>query len=84
MAAHCIDAHLRNKRPRRKLILQETRRIVMDQLFCMRVFARVVEHGSFARAAEDLEIAPPTATGALAQLEKHLGVRLLHRTTRRL
>ena len=56
----------------------------MDQLFCMRVFARVVEHGSFARAAEDLEIAPPTATGALAQLEKHLGVRLLHRTTRRL
>ena len=56
----------------------------MDQLFCMRVFARVVEQGSFARAAEDLEIAPPTATGALAQLEKHLGVRLLHRTTRRL
>ena len=41
----------------------------MDQLFCMRVFARVVEQGSFARAAEDLEIAPPTATGALAQLE---------------
>jgi LysR family transcriptional regulator, regulator for bpeEF and oprC len=56
----------------------------MDQLFCMRVFARVVEQGSFARAAEDLDIGRPTATEALAQLEKHLGVRLLHRTTRRL
>jgi LysR family transcriptional regulator for bpeEF and oprC len=56
----------------------------MDQLLCMRVFARVVEQGSFVRAAEDLEIAKPTATTAVAQLEKHLGVRLLNRTTRRL
>lgn len=56
----------------------------MDQLFCMRVFARVVEHGSFVRAAETLDIAKPSATTALAQLEKRLGVRLLHRTTRRL
>ena len=56
----------------------------MDQLFCMRVFTRVVEQGSFARAAEDLEIAPPSATNAVAALEKRLGVRLLHRTTRRL
>jgi LysR family transcriptional regulator, regulator for bpeEF and oprC len=56
----------------------------MDQLFCMRVFARVVEQSSFARAAEDLDIARPTATLAVAQLEKRLGVRLLHRTTRRL
>ncbi len=56
----------------------------MDQLFCMRVFARVVEQGSFVRAAEDLDLARPTATIAVAQLEKRLGVRLLHRTTRRL
>jgi LysR family transcriptional regulator for bpeEF and oprC len=56
----------------------------MDQLFCMRVFARVVEHGSFVRAAEHFEVARPTATNAVAQLEKRLGVRLLHRTTRRL
>src|SRR5512134_1637103 len=56
----------------------------MDQLFCMRVFARVVEQSSFARAAEDLDVARPTATAAVAQLEKRLGVRLLHRTTRRL
>jgi LysR family transcriptional regulator for bpeEF and oprC len=56
----------------------------MDQLYCMRIFARVVEQGSFARAAEDLEIARPSATTAVAKLEKRLGVRLLHRTTRRL
>ena len=56
----------------------------MDQLYCMRVFKRVVEQGSFARAAEDLEIARPSATTAVASLEKRLGVRLLHRTTRRL
>jgi LysR family transcriptional regulator for bpeEF and oprC len=56
----------------------------MDQLFCMRVFARVVEQGSFARAAEDLDIARPSATTAVARLEKRLKVRLLHRTTRRL
>jgi LysR family transcriptional regulator for bpeEF and oprC len=56
----------------------------MDQLFCMRVFVRVVDQGSFARAADDLDIARPTATLALAQLEKRLKLRLLHRTTRRL
>ena len=56
----------------------------MDQLLCMRVFARVVEHGSFARAAESLDLARPAATTAVARLEKRLGVRLLHRTTRRL
>lgn len=56
----------------------------MDQLFCMRIFVRVVEHGSFVRAAEHFDIARPTATTAVGQLEKRLGVRLLHRTTRRL
>jgi LysR family transcriptional regulator for bpeEF and oprC len=56
----------------------------MDQLFCMRVFTRVAELGSFARASEDMQIARPTATQAIARLETRLGVRLLHRTTRRL
>jgi len=56
----------------------------MDQLFCMRAFKRVVELRSFAKAAEDLDVARPTVTNAVAQLERKLGVRLLQRTTRRL
>ncbi len=56
----------------------------MDRLFCMQVFVRVVEHGAFTRAADALGIARASATAAIAQLEKRLGVRLLHRTTRRL
>jgi LysR family transcriptional regulator for bpeEF and oprC len=55
----------------------------MDQFFSMRVFARVVELGSFARASEALDIGRAGATTAVARLEKRLGVRLLHRTTRR-
>ena len=56
----------------------------MDQIFCMRMFARVVDHGSFARASEELEVSRPTATHCVAQLERQLGVRLLNRTTRTL
>lgn len=50
----------------------------------MRVFVRVVEHGAFARAADDLELSRASVTTAVARLEKALGVRLLNRTTRRL
>lgn len=50
----------------------------------MRVFVRVVEHGSFTRAADALGIARGSTTTAVARLEKQLGVRLLHRSTRRL
>lgn len=50
----------------------------------MQVFVRVVEHGSFRKAADALGISPASATAAVARLEKQLRVRLLHRTTRRL
>lgn len=50
----------------------------------MQVFVRVVEHGSFRKAADALGISPASATAAIARLEKQLRVRLLHRTTRRL
>lgn len=56
----------------------------MDQLVCMRVFVRVVEHGAFVRAADDLDMSRASVTTAVSQLEKRLGVRLLQRTTRRL
>jgi len=55
----------------------------MDQLQGMRVFARVAEFGSFARAAQTLELSRAMASSYVAQLEKHLGTRLLHRTTRK-
>jgi LysR family transcriptional regulator for bpeEF and oprC len=56
----------------------------MDVLFAMKVFARVVETNSFTRAADTLQIPRASATIILQQLEAHLKVRLLHRTTRSL
>jgi LysR family transcriptional regulator, regulator for bpeEF and oprC len=55
----------------------------MDQLLAMRVFSRVAERGSFGQAADELEISRPAASAHVAALEKHLGARLLNRTTRR-
>jgi LysR family transcriptional regulator, regulator for bpeEF and oprC len=50
----------------------------------MEVFARVVELGSFSRAADRLEMANASVTTIVRNLENHLGVRLLNRTTRSL
>ena len=50
----------------------------------MRVFTAVVDTGSFARAAEKLELSRGMTSRYVAQVEAHLGVRLLNRTTRRL
>jgi DNA-binding transcriptional LysR family regulator len=54
----------------------------MDRIDVMRLFTRIVELGSFTAAAEDMHLPRATATHALQQLERRLGVRLLHRTTR--
>jgi DNA-binding transcriptional LysR family regulator len=54
----------------------------MDLLKAMRVFVKVVELGGFGRAARALDMAPPVVTRTVADLEAHLGVRLLNRTTR--
>ena len=56
----------------------------MDQLRSLRVFAQVVADGSFAQAARTLDLAPAVVTRAVSDLEDHLGVRLLNRTTRSL
>ena len=56
----------------------------MDRLQAMTVFARVVEQGSFARAAERLAISSSACSRQVAELEAHLDTRLLNRTTRRL
>ena len=56
----------------------------MDRLQSMRVFAKVVEQGSFAGAGKALDISNAVVTRHVADLEEHLGTRLLNRTTRRL
>ena len=56
----------------------------MDQLRAMRVFARVANEGSFAAASRALDLAPAVVTRVVAELEEHLGARLMNRTTRRL
>ena len=56
----------------------------MDRLQSMRVFQQVVEEGGFAAAARKLDLAPAVVTRLVGDLEKHLGVRLMQRTTRRL
>jgi len=56
----------------------------MDRLQAMTVFAKVVEQGSFARAAERLSISDSACSRQVAELEAHLDTRLLNRTTRRL
>lgn len=55
----------------------------MDQLAAMRAFARVVEVGSFTRAADVLDMPKATLTKLIQGLEAHLRTQLLHRTTRR-
>ena len=56
----------------------------MDRLKAMQVFARVAEFGSFTQAADALSMPKPTVSVLVRDLETHLGVRLLNRTTRRL
>jgi DNA-binding transcriptional LysR family regulator len=50
----------------------------------MQCFVRAVETGSFSAVARELGIGQPNVSRHIASLEGHLGVRLLHRTTRRL
>lgn len=56
----------------------------MDQLSSMHAFVRVVDSGSFVRAAERLGISTSSLSSRVADLETHLTARLLNRTTRRL
>jgi molybdenum-dependent DNA-binding transcriptional regulator ModE len=56
----------------------------MDPLDGVAAFARVVESGSFSAAARRLRISKSAASAHVQRLEERLGVRLLHRTTRRI
>ena len=54
----------------------------MDRLHLINIFVTVVDTGGFAGAARKLNVSPPVVTRAINDLEAHLGVRLLTRTTR--
>ncbi len=55
----------------------------MDRFDALQAFARVVESGSFTKAALTLHLSRTTVTQLVQQLEARLRVKLLHRTTRR-
>ncbi|WP_027852420.1 LysR family transcriptional regulator [Marinobacterium litorale] len=56
----------------------------MDRFRAMRLFVSIVERGTFTGAAEQLNMSRASATALIRQLEQHVGVSLLHRTTRQL
>jgi DNA-binding transcriptional LysR family regulator len=54
----------------------------LDQLLAIRTFVRVTESGSFAKAADSLNLPRSTVSKLVQDLETHLGAKLLERTTR--
>ena len=58
--------------------------MALDRLLAMTVFVKVVEQGSFAKAAERLTMSTSAVSRHVAELEAHLTTRLLNRTTRRI
>ena len=55
----------------------------MAGLQSLMAFAETARHGSFARAARELGLSPSAVAKSVARLEDDLGVRLFHRTTRK-
>ena len=55
----------------------------MDQLIALRVFVRIADSGGFSKAADSMNIPRATVTKLVQDLERHLGTKLLQRTTRR-
>jgi DNA-binding transcriptional LysR family regulator len=58
--------------------------IELDKLRAIKSFVCIVERGSLTAAAADLNVSLPSMVRVLAELERHLGVTLLNRTTRRI
>ena len=54
-----------------------------DRLLEMQVFRAIVEHDGFTAAANALEVSQPFVSRTIAKLERRLGAKLIHRTTRR-
>jgi DNA-binding transcriptional LysR family regulator len=58
--------------------------IMMDRLEAMSMLIKVIENESFSSASKALNVPLPTLSRKISELENQLGVRLLHRTTRKL
>ena len=58
--------------------------IVINHLRQLAIFAKTIDHGSFRGAAQELRLSPSVVSHHIAQLEDHLGVALIYRTTRKL
>ncbi|MCM2506054.1 LysR family transcriptional regulator [Aureimonas altamirensis] len=56
----------------------------MDRLTALRVFRRIAELNSFAEAGRSLGLSPAAISKNIAELEAHVGARLINRTTRRM
>src|SRR4051812_41141266 len=56
----------------------------MDRLKALEVFVEVVRRNGFARAADSLDTSPANVTRIIADLETHLGARLLNRSSRKI
>jgi len=57
---------------------------MIDHLRHMAIFARVIDEGSFRGAAKSLGLAPSRISETVSALERHLGVTLIYRTTRKI
>jgi len=57
---------------------------MLDQLRQVAIFAKTIDHGSFRGAARELNLSPSVVSHHISQLEEHLGVALLYRSTRKL
>jgi len=57
---------------------------MIDRLRQMAIFAKTIDHGSFRGAANELKLSPSVISHHVSQLEEHLGVTLIYRSTRKL
>lgn len=57
---------------------------MIDQLRQMAIFSKTIDHGSFRGAAKELNLSPSVVSHHISQLEEHLGVALIYRSTRKL
>ena len=56
----------------------------MDRMRALEVFVEVVRKNGFARAADALDTSPANVTRIISDLERHLGTRLLNRSSRKM